>query len=74
MNDGSMVVSDWGAIATTHPVFEVYDFQGELLFVAEIKDLNGTRGLSYCFHNGFIAFDTQPEDYPKVYMLEIPGY
>ena len=59
---------------TDHPVFEVYDFQGELLFVAEIKELNGTSGFSYCFHNGFIAFDTEPEDYPKVYLLEIPAY
>jgi len=54
---------------TDHPVFEVYDFQGELLFVAEIRELNGTSGFSYCFHNGFIAFDTAPEDYPKVYLL-----
>lgn len=57
---------------TDHPVFEVYDLTGELLFVATIPELNGTGCFSYCFDNGFIAFDTEPEDYPKVYLLEVP--
>ncbi len=61
------VGQDW----TDHPTFEVYDFQGELLFVAVIPELEGTDGISYCFDNGFIAFDTAPVDYPKVYILEV---
>ena len=56
---------------TDSPTFEVYDFQGELLFVAVIPEISGVDGLGYCFDNGFIAFDTAPEDYPKVYMLEV---
>jgi hypothetical protein len=57
---------------TEIPTFEVYSPSGELLYVAVIPELEGIRGLEYCFRNGYIAYDRQPEDYPKVYFLE-PG-
>lgn len=57
---------------TDMPVFEVYDETGqELLFVAEIPELEGTRRLAYCFDNGFLAYDEEPVDYPKVYLLNV---
>ena len=54
---------------TEVPTFDVYDSSGELLFVATIPALENDGGMAYCFENGMIAFDTQPEDYPKVYLL-----
>lgn len=54
---------------TDVPTFEVYAPSGELLFIAEIPALDGIRGAEYCFRNGYIAYDRQPEDYPKVYLL-----
>ncbi len=57
---------------TDMPTFEVYSPSGELRYVAVIPELEGARGLEYCFRNGYLAYDRQPEDYPKVYFLE-PG-
>lgn len=73
---GSVDVDDQGRIWvgqgwTDMPAFEVYDTAGELLFVAVIPDLEGVRGLSYCFDNGYLAWDDEPIDYPKVYLLDI---
>lgn len=56
---------------TETPTFEIYSPSGQLKYVAVIPELTGTRGLEYCFHNGYLAYDRQPEDYPKVYMLEL---
>lgn len=73
---GSVDVDDQGRIWvgqgwTDMPTFEVYDPRGELLFVAVIPELDGVRGLSYCFDNGYLAWDDEPIDYPKVYLLNI---
>ncbi len=54
---------------TETPTFEVYSPGGQLLYVAVIPSLEGVRGLEYCFRNGYLAYDRQPEDYPKVYFL-----
>lgn len=56
---------------TDMPTFEVYSPSGELRFVAVIPELEGIRGLEYCFRNGYLAYDRQPADYPKVYFLEL---
>mgnify|MGYP006278449743 FL=1 len=57
---------------TDVPTFEVYGQSGEMLFVARIPELEKVRSLSYCFDNGYLAWDDEPVDYPKVYLLEIP--
>jgi len=54
---------------TSMPTFEVYDQQGQLLHIVMIPELDGIRGVDYSFHNGLLAFDYAPEDYPKVYFL-----
>jgi len=56
---------------TDMPVFDVYSPGGELLFVATIPGMENQDGLSFCFDQGMIGFDTQPDDYPKVYLLEL---
>lgn len=56
---------------TGTPTFEVYSPDGELLYVAVIPELDGAEGIEYCFRNGYLAYDRQPVDYPKVYMLEV---
>ncbi len=56
---------------TEVPTFEVYDGDGSLLFVATISALENEQGLAYCFDHGMLGFDTQPDDYPKVYMMEV---
>lgn len=62
----------WVASGHTEvPTFDVYDPRGQRLFAARIPELDNSDGLEYCFDHGMIGFDTQPEDYPKVYMLEI---
>jgi hypothetical protein len=57
---------------TEVPTFEVFTPAGEFLFVAVIPELEGVRGLEYSFGNGYLAYDRQPADYPKVYLL-MPG-
>ena len=56
---------------TDIPVFDVYSPGGELLFVATIPGMENQDGLSFCFDHGMIGFDTQPDDYPKVYLLRL---
>jgi hypothetical protein len=56
---------------TDTPTFEVYSPSGDLQYVAVIPELTGTRGVEYCFRNGYLAYDRQPEDYPKVYLLQV---
>lgn len=58
---------------TDMPTFEVYSPSGELRFIAVIPELEGARGLEYCFRNDYLAYDRQPEDYPKVYFLRLPA-
>ena len=61
----------WVAAGHTEvPTFDVYDSRGQRLFVARIPGLENEEGLAYCFDHGMIGFDTQPEDYPRVYVLE----
>lgn len=66
-DDGNVWVSQDYALT---PTFEVYDNQGTLLRVVTIPDLEGVRGLRYCFTGGMLAYDYAPLDYPKIYMLE----
>jgi hypothetical protein len=73
---GSMDVDGQGRVWvgqgwTGMPTFDVYSPRGELLFVATIPALLDVDGLSYCFDNDPLAFDEQPEDYPKVYLLRV---
>ncbi|MBD3370667.1 6-bladed beta-propeller [Candidatus Fermentibacteria bacterium] len=73
---GSIDVDDQGRIWvgrgwTDVPTFDVYSPRGNLLFVATVPALEDVDGLSYCFDNGYLAFDEQPEDYPKVYLLRM---
>ncbi len=56
---------------TETPTFEIYSRSSELKYVAVILELTGVRGLEFCFRNGYLAYDRQPEDYPKVYLLEL---
>ncbi len=65
--DGNIWV---GQAYTVMPTFEVYSPSGELRYVAVIPELVTVKGLEYCFRNGFLAYDRQPVDYPKVYILE----
>ncbi len=56
---------------TQTPTFEVYSREGELLHIVIIPELDGIRGLDYWFHNGLLAYDYAPADYPKVYLLAL---
>jgi len=52
------------------PTFEVYSPQGELLFVASVPGLEDTEGIQYAMgEGGMVGYDTEPMDYPKVYLL-----
>jgi hypothetical protein len=56
---------------TGSPTFEVYDSEGRLLFVAVVPGLEGTSGIQYSIGaGGMVGYDTEPMDYPKVYVLE----
>ncbi len=55
------------------PVFEVYDYSGELLFVA-VPDVEFPQVGRPAFKvdaGGIIGFDRDPMDYPKLYILEL---
>jgi len=55
------------------PTFRVYDSNGEFLFTASCPELesNGRQIRFQMTHGGIVAWDTAPEDYPKVYLLEM---
>ncbi len=55
------------------PTFNVYDYTGYLLFVAQCPELEsmGRQVRFQMRHGGIIAWDRAPEDYPKVYLIEI---
>jgi len=58
---------------TDTPVFEVYDYSGELLFVA-VPDVEFPQVGRPAFKvdaGGIIGFDRDPLDYPKLYILEL---
>lgn len=55
------------------PIFEVYDGEGLLLFVASIPELSGTEGIEYSIRgSSIVGYDTEPMDYPKVYIMRLP--
>ena len=56
---------------TSTPTFEVYSTNGELLHIVTIPALEGVKQLGFCFKGGSLAFDIAPEDYPKIYLLEL---
>lgn len=56
---------------TSTPTFEVYDPEGSLLRVVTIPELDGVRGLRFCFMGEMLAYDYAPIDYPKIYILEL---
>jgi hypothetical protein len=55
------------------PLFQVFDYSGELLFVAEVdvEFDNINRPSFEISPRGILAFDTDPMDYPKIYLLEL---
>ncbi|MFO8184249.1 MAG: 6-bladed beta-propeller [Candidatus Aegiribacteria sp.] len=73
----SLDVDDQGRIWlgqgwSDRPVFEVYDEEGSLLFVAAVPGLAGTEGIEYSIRGSrMIGYDTEPMDYPKVYLMDI---
>jgi hypothetical protein len=71
---GSLGVDDEGNVwieqgYTDTPTFEIRSPSGALLRVARIPDLTGVEGLRYSLRNGLLAYDSAPDDYPKVYLL-----
>ena len=64
----------WIELAYTDtPVFEVYDYSGELLFVAEpdVEFPQVGRPAFQVDGGGIIAFDRDPMDYPKIFLFEL---
>ncbi len=56
------------------PVFDVYDYSGELLFTATVPDA-GTDAAFWDFNideQGISAFSANPELFQQVYILELP--
>lgn len=61
---------------TDAPLFRVYDHSGELLFLA-VTDVPFTQVGRPSFtvdRGGVLAFDRDPEDYPKVYVGSVPEF
>ena len=55
------------------PTFHVYNREGNLLFVAVLDELGRAAGRRARFvvdSGGMLGFDPDPEDYPKVYIVE----
>jgi hypothetical protein len=59
---------------SVHPFFYIYSEDGELLGTAECKELlDPLSELEFVFsENAILAWDTDPADYPKVYLLRNP--
>ena len=55
------------------PVFSVYDYSGNLLFTAVVDaDFDNVNRPDFVVEpGGFLAFDRDPLDYPKIYLLEL---
>ncbi len=64
----------WVRRGTIHqPVFDVYDFNGELLFTATVPDA-GDDAVFWDFNideQGMIAYSINPELYQQIYILEL---
>lgn len=54
------------------PTFRIYSHSGEFLFTATCPELEefGRQIRFQTRHGGIVAWDTSPEDYPKVYLLQ----
>ena len=52
------------------PDCRLYNDAGVLLRAVTIPELEGIRGLQFCFLNGMLAYDYAPVDYPKIYLLD----
>jgi hypothetical protein len=64
----------WVELAyTDKPMFRIYDYSGELLFVAAVD--NGftpvTRPVFKVDAGGILAWDRDPMDYPKIYLIQL---
>ncbi|MCD4846585.1 MAG: 6-bladed beta-propeller [Candidatus Aegiribacteria sp.] len=55
------------------PVFQVYDYSGELLFIAvtDVEFTPVTRPSFKVDAGGILAYDQDPMDYPKIYLFEL---
>ena len=55
------------------PVFSVFDYSGNLLFTAVVDaDFDNINRPDFVVEpDGFLAFDRDPLDYPKIYILEL---
>jgi hypothetical protein len=55
------------------PVFSVFDYSGNLLFTAVVdSDFDNINRPDFLVEpGGFLAFDRDPLDYPKIYLLEL---
>jgi hypothetical protein len=55
------------------PVFQVYDYSGELLFIAvtNVEFTPVTRPTFKVNSGGILAYDRDPMDYPKLYLFEL---
>ena len=55
------------------PVFQVYDYSGELLFIAvtDVEFTPITRPSFKVDAGGVLAYDQDPMDYPKIYLFEL---
>jgi len=55
------------------PVFSVFDYSGNMLFTAVIDtDFDNVNRPDFVIESGgFLAFDRDPLDYPKIYVLEL---
>ncbi len=57
------------------PTFDVFSLEGELLFTADLGAGERARLWQVVIDgNMFLAFDADPEDYPRVYLGELPGF
>lgn len=57
------------------PAFDVYDLDGNLLFTAALDA--GARAKTWTTlidGDKFVCFDTNPEDYPRVFYGDLPGF
>jgi hypothetical protein len=59
---------------TVVPLFDVFDDQGELQYTCTVPDLPYGRGVGFALsEHGFLAYLAQPEDYAKLYILQLTG-
>jgi hypothetical protein len=66
----------WVEMACTDtPVFRVYDYSGTLLFVAvpDVEFTPVTRPSFMIDTGGILAYDSDPLDYPKIYLFHVPA-